>query len=75
MLFSNVLSSTIFVNRCISSLYKWWHKACWWNEQPWRPCGDMWQQCLGHCVWWPLGNTWCKCGLWTTWISTIRSVL
>ena len=63
-----LFSSTIFACKCVISLHKWRHQACWWSEQPWRSCGDLWQCCLGHCVWLLLGSSWCKCGMWTTWI-------
>ena len=57
-----------FPCKCVISLHKWRHQACWWSKQPWRSCGDLWQCYLGHGMWSLVGSSWCKCGMWTTWI-------
>lgn len=59
----------LYVQRCNNFLYKRWHQTCRWNKQPGRSRGGLWQWCLGHCMWWFLGNTRCQCSLWTARIS------
>jgi len=50
-----------------SPLYNW-SATC--RRQPckWRQSGDLSEQFVGHCVWWLLGNSWCYCGVQTTWL-------
>ena len=58
------------------NMYEWWHPSSrhWGYKLKWS-CWDLQQQCMGHSVWWLLGQYWCQCGLQTAWVCFNRQVV
>ena len=58
------------------NMYKWWHPSSrhWGYKLKWT-CWDLQQQCMGHSMWWLLGQYWCQRGLQTAWICFNRQVV
>ena len=56
-----------------SSLHNWSAATGRWQHSKWRQSGDLYEQCVGHCMWWLLGKYWCHCGVSTTGLLNSRS--
>ena len=49
-----------------STLHKWTTATGWSKYSKWGQGGDLYEQCVGHCLWWCLEQYWCYCGVSTT---------
>ena len=56
-----------------SSLYNWSTTAGWSKHSQWGQSRDLYEQWVGHCVWWLLEHKWCNSGVSTAGILHSRS--
>ena len=55
-----------------SSLSKWWYQTSWWTKLSWGESWDLFQQPVGHSLWWFMGCCRCYSCLYPAWTSFRR---